>query len=180
MIVAHDLAVYLFSAMNTFTPMKDHNYYEPQSVTQARYEQFAEDVASVSLDPRIKPLFSGDEGRIKTALLLVVMASFESSYRNDVMSCKKVGDRGVSFGPWQSQRSPDTVCQGNIQAAWVAIEMIHESFQVCHGTDISYRLAEYTDGNAWDTPRAFKRSSDRMDTAIHYYSTHKPKVKASN
>ncbi len=180
MIGVDDLAIYLLGAMNTFYPQSNHTWMEKPIVTETRYEQFAEDIAKVVLDPRVKPLFSGEDGPIKTALLLVVLARYESSYRNDVMTCTKLGDKGVSFGPFQSQRFPDTVCQGNFQAAWVAIEMIHESFQVCHGTAMSYRLAEYTDGNAWDTPRAYKRSSDRMDTAIHYYSTHKPKVKVSN
>ena len=172
MIGVGDLAAYLLTAANAIYPQSNHSYMEPKAITQARYEQFAKDIAQVVLDPQVKPIFAGEDGRVKTGLLLVVLARYESSFRNDVMTCTKLGDNGRAFGTYQSHRSPDTVCQGNIQAAWIAIEMIRESFQVCHNFPMSYRLAEYTDGNNLNTSRAFKRSSDRIDTAMNYYSHH--------
>ena len=173
MIGVDDLAIYLLSAMNTFYPQSNHAFMEKPKVTQERYEEFAKDIAKVVLDPRVKPLFAGEDGPIKTGLLLIAIARYESSFRNDVMTCTKLGDKGWSFGPFQAQGYAETVCQGNFQAAWVAIEMIHESFKICHNLPMNYHLAEYTDGNNWDSPRAFKRSSDRMDTAIHYFTSHK-------
>ncbi len=173
MIEQHALAAYFFGAMHSMYPESNHHFYEPQAVTEARYHQFAEDIAQVVLDPRVKPLFKGEYGQIKTGLLLISLAYFETSYRQDFFDCTRTGDHGLSFGPFQTQRYPDTTCQGTVQAAWVAIDMIHESFEICHGLpDIQYRLAEYTDGNGWNTKRAKDRSFYRMNKAMYYFYAH--------
>jgi hypothetical protein len=172
MIGVTELSVYLLGAANTFTPQSEHLYYEKAEVTQARYEAFAHDIAEVVLDPRVKPLFAGDNGRLQTGLLLIKIASNESHFKNDVMTCAKLGDKGLAFGPFQTYRDPDTTCQNNIQAAWVALDMLRESFQVCHGLPLKDRMSEYTDGNNWNSKRAFKRSEDRMQGAMYYMAHH--------
>lgn len=174
MIDAASLAAYYLTAMNVFYPEKNHRFYESNDITAVRYEQFAHDMADVVLDPRVKPLFAGENGRIETGLLLLAIAYFESSYKNDIMSCSKTGDKGAAYGPFQTHNFPDTTCQGNKQAAWVALDMIRESFDVCHKLPLEDRLSEYTDGNEWNTIRASHRSEFRMEKAMHFMVKHKP------
>jgi len=171
------VAAYFLTAAQTFYPESNHLYMEKPAITEARYQEFADQVASFVLDSRVKPLFAGEGGYLKTGLLLMSIARFESSYRNDVMTCSKIGDQGVSFGPFQTSRDPDTVCQSFFQASWVAVEMIRESFQVCKMLPMEDRLAEYTDGNNWMTHKAWKRSEDRMNTAIHFWNATKVALK---
>lgn len=172
MIGVHELAIYLLGAANTFYPQSNHNFMEPKSITEARYHQLAEDIAEVSLDPKVAPLFSGEDGRVKTGLLLVSLAYYESMFISDVMTCKKLGDHGQAFGPYQTHRSPDTTCQGTVQASLVALDMIRESFQVCHSLKLEDRLSEYTDGNNWQSKSAHSRSENRMHTAMYYFNHH--------
>jgi hypothetical protein len=170
--ILHRLAVYLLGTMNTFTPQSEHEYYEDPAITEMRYQFIADELAAVSLDPRRQPLFRGEDGRIKTGLLLVVMMSRESSFKNDVISCEKLGDQGSAFGPYQTHLFEDTVCQNVFQASWVAIDQIRESFSICRDMPPSSRLAFYTDGNSFHSKRAEKRSSDRINSALNYYWNH--------
>lgn len=176
MIGAHDLAIYLLGAAKAFYPVSNHNYHEMSSITEARYERFSEDIAELVLDPSTEPLFAGVDGRVKTGLLLVSLASFESRFIGDVMSCKKLGDNGLAAGPFQSHQNKTKVCSSYKGAALVAISMVRNSFHVCHNLTLDKQLSAYTDGNEWNTDEAFHRSEDRMDTAIRYYTGHKPVI----
>lgn len=51
---------------------------------KARYAAIARTIAQVSLDPKEKPLFSGPDGRRKTAALMLAIAYYESHWRRDV------------------------------------------------------------------------------------------------
>lgn len=166
------LAAYLLSAMNSMYPQRNHAFHENHSITEARYEIFAEDVAKVVLDPEQKPLFGGEDGRVKTGLLLISIASTESMFIDAVMTCKNTGDNGASWGPFQTQRDHDSSCGGTQSAARVAIGMIRESFQVCKDLPELDHLAEYTDGNAYETPRAARRSEYRMSRAKLFFVKH--------
>ena len=63
---------------------------------RARYETIAADALAVATDPDEKPLFQGPEGRLRTATLLLAIASFESSFARDVEDGRRRGDHGES------------------------------------------------------------------------------------
>jgi len=96
MSLAEQLASYILSAMISWIPLGNQyergldghwlrdsrGYYvqEDQAQALARYEATARDIASVALDEDNVPLFRGSDGRVKTALLLAAIASFEGGY----------------------------------------------------------------------------------------------------
>ena len=166
------LAAYLLSAMNAFYPQSNHAFHEQAEVTESRYEAFADDVATVVLNAEVQPLFAGDAGRAKTGLLLISISSFESMFIDDVVTCVRGGDHNHSWGPFQTQREKELTCTSVQDASVVALDMIRESFRVCHGLPETAHLAEYTDGNDFKSTRAFKRSSDRMSRAMNYFNHH--------
>jgi hypothetical protein len=96
------LAKYLFIAMVSWlSPAK-----QPESleVSTARYESIAADVAEVVSREDEPALFKNDTDKTKTALLLISMAYFESSYfaRVDEGHClPKECDGGLAFSMWQ-------------------------------------------------------------------------------
>ena len=173
MMGAHVLSVYLLGAAHSFYPVSNHHFHEKVEVTEARYAQFAEDIAEFVMDPNVEPLFGGLDGRIETGLLLISLASFESMFIDDVMTCKKLGDQGHAFGPFQSHIRKTEVCAGSKQAAQVALDMIRNSFHVCHGLKKIDRLAAYTDGNNWNDHTIWGRSEQRMNRAMNYFSEHR-------
>ena len=61
-----------------------------------RYAEIARDALDVAFDPAEKPLFEGPHGRSKTALQILAIAGFESSYRKDVQMGTKRGKAGDS------------------------------------------------------------------------------------
>lgn len=95
MITAKAIAAYLLPAMFTWVPVSNHTYYEKEDVTVARYESIAADIAEVSLVE--KPLYAGDLGQVKTALMLASIASFESSFTAQVDDGRRRGDHGTAF-----------------------------------------------------------------------------------
>ena len=67
---------WLVAAMFAWTPAHE--------VDRARFTEIASDIAAVVYDPEEEPLFSGEDGRAKTALLLASIAAHESTFREDV------------------------------------------------------------------------------------------------
>lgn len=58
-------------------------------------EDIARDVARVAYDPSERPLYAGEHGRAKSALLVLAIASLESGgFRSDVDAGDKRGSRG--------------------------------------------------------------------------------------
>lgn len=63
---------------------------------QDRYQSIAQDLVDVVYDSNEDPLFSGEYGRLKTAMTLLSIASFESGFRRDVDFGELRGDKGAS------------------------------------------------------------------------------------
>jgi hypothetical protein len=169
------LTLWLLAAMHTFVPVEEHRWTENEEVTEARYEAIARDIAFAVSQPYVQPVFADRDpiaARAKTGLLLVAIAADESHFRDDVTMCKKGGDSNKSWGLFQTVRSRDRTCSGMLGASGVAIEMVQESFRICRGSDPRTWLAEYTDGLAWNTPRAERRSARRMGRAMTYWREH--------
>jgi hypothetical protein len=68
-----------------------------RDVDRTRYESIAQDLVSVVYDEHEQPVFTGDGGRAKTALLMASIASFESGFRADVDDGRTTGDHGRSY-----------------------------------------------------------------------------------
>ena len=177
------LVAYLLTAMGVFYPQQNHNwkhhaanwYSEDADVTEERYELFASEVAAAVEQPYVQPVFADKDpvvARAKTALLLVAIAAYESSYKEDVVDCVVGGDKSKSWGPFQSQRAKARTCASVGGAVGVAIEMVLESFRVCRGRDPLSWLAEYTDGLSYNTDRARHRSALRMGRMMSYWKAH--------
>lgn len=53
---------------------------EDETDVRQRYESIADDIVDVAYDDALKPLFTGEEGRLKTALMLTAMPSLEGGF----------------------------------------------------------------------------------------------------
>ena len=125
-----ELTSYLLSAMLSWMPARNHANREALEATVARYEAIAEDVATVVLDPAEPPLFQGEGGRVKSALLLLSVAFWESGFRPDVDrgQCKPPEcDNGAAFSLWQLHPEDGFIFDGDVftfarnrTAAWRA------------------------------------------------------------
>lgn len=171
------LALYVLDAMVSWVPENVHSYYEKGSETDARYVSIAIAVSETALDPNQEPVFDGDEGRVKTALLLASIASLESGYNKSVVNCKVTGDHGLALGPWQTHSSRKKSCNGNLaSAATVALDMSRQSFDACKYLPIPYRLSIYTTGkccNNW-------HSNQRVSRALNWFDKHQPEIVENN
>ena len=84
------LIVWLTAAMLAWSPPQTSQF---GSETQ-RYAEIARAALDISFDPAEKPLFEGPHGRSKTALQILAIAGFESTYRKDVQMGTKRGKAG--------------------------------------------------------------------------------------
>lgn len=110
-----DLVIYLVKFMTDTIPMQQHIGEDP-AIVQARYRQHAENIVEVALDPAEKPLFAGDQGRVKTALAIASIETFESfltkgpihgdCHENADKRCRKPTDIPHSFCHMQIQPGP--------------------------------------------------------------------------
>ena len=164
------LSAYLLSAMTSWVPLEQHRYYETAAETDARYRAIAQDIAVVALDPEEAPLFAGDDGRAKTALLLASVASFESTFNGKVDDCRVSGDAGKAHGLWQTHASKAQVCADRLAAARIALRMVRDSFTQCRAQNLSDKLSHFTDGVCKHT---WARSRQRVDRAVRYWSAHR-------
>jgi len=53
---------------------------EDEADARARYESIADDIVEIAFDDTLKPLFTGDDGRLKTALALTAVPSLEGGF----------------------------------------------------------------------------------------------------
>lgn len=126
--LSSQLVTYILAAMTSWVPLRnqydrahdgkwlhdDHGLYvqESEDKARSRYEQTAREIVSVAYDELNAPLFKGEDGRLKTALVLASIASFEGGYhewvengdcntpewkKNHPHEC----DGGIAFTNWQ-------------------------------------------------------------------------------
>lgn len=111
------LTSYLLAAMTAWMPIRSHAHAEAPEATEARYEQIAADVAQIALDPDEAPLFQGEDGRVKTALLLLSVALHESGFRGEIDAgrCKPYEcDHGKAFSIWQLHPEDGLIFDGDV------------------------------------------------------------------
>lgn len=164
------LASYLLSAMISWVPLKDHSYYEKEDVTLLRYSEIALAMADAALDEARTPVYDGDEGRIKTALLLASIGSSETGFEQLAVTCKRNGDDGIAFGPWQTHTNRYKTCNHLNAAAGFALDIVETSFTWCHQVNPKLgpldRLSGYTDGRC----RESWESRKKISRALNWYA----------
>jgi hypothetical protein len=158
MLTIKGLAYALWLALCSWAPPGDQTraWREPEAAAAGRYFDVAESIARVVLDPAEPPLplaDDDDEARARTGLLLASVASFESAMAERVIDCRKLGPGG-SAGPFQSHRARERVCRSVLDAGYVALDMLRESFRICARWPLLDRMSLYTDGVCRTEPRS--------------------------
>lgn len=178
------LVAWLLAAMQSWVPAAQHDHYQPREKTEATYREIAEAEAEAALDDTTIPLFAGDgaEGRAKTALLGIAVASWESSFNSVIAHGGSVrpgdNDNGLAVGPWQTHvygRTEDgwtrkDLANDLVKAATLGLRRMRESFKVCGAVEMRYRLGFYVAGRG-SCPRSWK-SAQRVDRALAWWREH--------
>ena len=113
------LVSYLVAAMLAWVPPHAHAPVESRDHVLERYESIARDVLSVALDENEAPVFDGPDSRAETALLMLAVASYESSFSKRVDEGVRRGDNGHSYCLMQIH-----VGQGATREGWRARQLI--------------------------------------------------------
>jgi hypothetical protein len=178
------LASYLVVAMLAWVPVHAHAPLESQDHVMARYESIARDLASVTLDESETPLFEGPDGRTETALLMLSIASYESSFSKRVDEGIRRGDHGLSYCLMQIH-----VGNGSTREGWngrqliqdrklcfrAALHILQASFTACRGLPMEDRLSAYASGHCFPDARI---SRSRVDRAKAWWEAHAPPKEA--
>ena len=159
------LTTYILAFMLARAPVESHRFTgATDAQTTARYAGIAADIADVSMDPEEPPVFSGDDGRVKTAMLLASITLFESGgYRADVDELRHRGDGGqavclAQIHPWKGERIVDRP-----SCLRAALRHLRSSFASCHS------MSGYTVGRCEEhEPKA----ELRIRTAIRWLDHH--------
>jgi|SRR5579863_5098567 hypothetical protein len=175
-----NLVTYLVTAMLSWVPLHAHAPLESADDARGRYESIAQDVASVVLDGGEEPLFGGSSGRTETAILMLSVASFESSFKKSVDDGAGRGDHGRSYCLMQIHVGTGTTPEGwsgpqlveNRKACFrAALHMLRGSFGVCHNLPVEDRLSAYATGRCLPN---VKISRSRIGRARAFWETHAP------
>ncbi len=138
---------WLVAAMFAWTPAHE--------VDRARFTEIASDLAAVVYDPEEQPLFSGEDGRAKTALLLASIAAHESTFREDVENGKARGDGGSSWCFMQLHIGAGKTVEGWTGGELTSdrrlcfragLHVARESFRMCTAFPVNEKLSAYASG----------------------------------
>ena len=166
------LAAYLLAAARTWAPPSWHDFTRvPRAETEARYAAIATDLTAVVLDPAEAPLFGDELGRVKTALLMLAIASYESGgFRKDVdQQDHASGDGGHAWCLAQLHEPYAHGLTDRVSCFRAQLRALHDSFALCPEGPTSSRIAGYTVGHCEvDEPEAVHRS----DRAARWWTSH--------
>jgi hypothetical protein len=124
------------------------------------------------------PLFAGEHGAEKTALLLLSIAHHESGLRDNVRTCAVKGDGGRSISAYQLNGkwawggyAPEDICSSDALQAKLALRVLHR--HVANGVrGVPLLLRAYASGsagkNTWQSrelERTFQHVVLRAETA---------------
>ncbi|MGH7270855.1 MAG: hypothetical protein ACREJ3_10535 [Polyangiaceae bacterium] len=172
------LVAYLVSAMMGWVPLRMHAPLESRDDARARYESIAEDAAAIAMDPEEAPLFGGSDGRLRTALLMLSVASYESGYRKKVDDGRRLGDGGHSFCLMQIRVGRGVTLEG--WTGWdlirdrqrcfrAGLRILRTSFGTCRAFPMDDRVSAYVTGHCLEDS-AISRS--RMYRARAWRESH--------
>jgi hypothetical protein len=174
------LVSYLVGAMVSWVPLHAHAPLESREHAVERYEGIARDAASVALDDSEASLFDGPTGRTETALLMLSVASYESSFSAKVDDGSRRGDHGRSYCLMQIR-----VGQGATHEGWSGRELIADrkrcfraalhilrlSFTACRNLRVDDRLSAYASGHCFSAAAV---SRSRVARARAWWEAHTP------
>jgi hypothetical protein len=175
---------YLVAAMTAWVPAKAHP--ESPEDTATRYESIAHAAVEVALDPSEEPLFDGPDGRAQTALFMLSIASFESSYRKTVDLGFGRGDHGHSYCLMQIRVGEGTTREGWTGRQLVtdrslcfraALHILHGSFNICRRLPVEDRMSAYATGRCIENAEI---SRSRVGRAFTWWWHHAPPPDSSD
>ncbi|MDP8999184.1 MAG: hypothetical protein M3O46_03635 [Myxococcota bacterium] len=178
------LASYLVVAMLAWVPVQAHAPLESSDHVMARYESIALDAASVALDDNETPLFDGPDARTETALLMLAVASFESSFSRRVDEGTRRGDHGYSYCLMQIHIGPGATREGwngqqliedRKRCFRAALHILQASFTACRKLPVEDRLSAYASGHCFADARI---SRSRLGRARSWWQAHAPPKEA--
>ena len=131
------LASWLLDAELAWCPLSRHATRDKSEAdTLSRYRDIAADVARVAGDPNEPPMYTGDGGRARTALVLLSLAFWESGFRGDVDSgtCKPPEcDDGAATGLLQLHMGSGIVLDGD---GWAYARARSPEWRVSHPANV--------------------------------------------
>ncbi len=166
------LVSYLVSAMLSWVPLYAQTA-ESKEDALGRYESIAQDAAAVAYDDREAPLFSGPNGRAQTALLMLSIASYESSYQKAVDDGTGLGDHGHSFCLMQIRVGVGVTREGwtgqdlvseRARCFRAALHILHGSFNVCRKLPVEDRMSAYATGRCFENASVSRSRIGRART----------------
>ncbi|HZU82989.1 MAG TPA: hypothetical protein VE987_08740, partial [Polyangiaceae bacterium] len=146
------------AAMLAWVPLHAHAPLESREHAMQRYESIARDAVSVALDENEAPLYDGPDARTETALLMLAVASFESSFSKRVDDGIRRGDHGHSYCLMQIQVGFGTTREGwtgrqlidNRRLCFrAALHILQASFAACRKLPMEDRLSAYASGHCF-------------------------------
>jgi hypothetical protein len=174
------LVAYLLTAMLSWVPPYEHAPREAAADTRERYASIARDVAEVAMEGDEEPLFGGKNGRIQTAVLMLAIASYESSFTKSVDEGSGLGDNGHSYCLMQIYVGKGVTAEGwtgqdlvqdRKRCFRAGLHMLRRSFGVCHNLQLDDRISAYATGHCLPNMRL---SRSRMYRARSYWESHAP------
>jgi hypothetical protein len=174
------LVTYLVAAMVAWVPLHAHGPLESPADVHARYESIAQDVATVALEQTEAPLFDGPDGRVQTAVLMLSVASFESSFRKAVDDGQGRGDRGRSYclmqihvgdGVTREGWSGRQLVEDRTLCFRAALHILRSSFGACRALPVDDRLSAYASGRCFSEATI---SRSRIGRARRWWQSHAP------
>jgi hypothetical protein len=152
--------------MLAWSPAKDHRYAllhkfhtaeEQDNYTVDRYKDIINDLVAVAEDPNEEPLVAGSQERVRSGVLALAIASYESGgYREDVDQIAPTGDYRNSYCLMQVQVRPGEKMKSRQDCFRLGFARVRESQSACKSHPIDERLAVYASGRC-DAGRANSR-----------------------
>jgi len=171
-----ELVSYLVAAMTTWVPR--HAHAEPKDETLERYEAIAQDAVMVAFDEAEEPVFPGPTGRAQTALLMIAVASLESSFKRNVDDGTRLGDHGRSFCLMQIRVADGVTSDGwrgrdlvrdRTKCFRAGLHILRGSFNACHTLAVQDRMSAYATGHCTEGE---EHSRLRVNRALDWWGTH--------
>jgi len=170
------LVSYLVAAMTTWVPLHAHT--EPKDQTLERYEAIAQDAVMVAFDEAEAPVLPGPMGRAQTALLMIAVASLESSFKRNVDDGTRLGDHGRSFCLMQIRVADGVTGDGwrgrdlvrdRTKCFRAGLHILRGSFNACRNLQLQDRMSAYATGHC--VPNE-EHSRERINRALDWWATH--------
>jgi hypothetical protein len=141
--------------------------HESIAQTEDRYAEIAEAYLAVAFDEKEKPVFGGQQGRLRTATLELAVAYFESGFRRDVHLGQGKWSRGDGGRSWCLQQ----INIGAGKCARAGLHIMRRAISACAALPWVDRLSAYVSGSC--VPGQIKARA-RMRYGMRKFDENKP------